>query len=266
MSIVSDNCVTSNNTQVINTQVTLSCSLHCWDSEQTGDTGGEVTALRLRCYVLDKLLWEWDEGEVSFLLISKSDVYFSQFGSLIANGYRLCRTQGSLSQLFSDWSLTPHPGLWLVGALSPPFLLLSPWSLLYIGQGQGMAPSSCYLSSSLGWDHITPSRQININHCSVSVHNIYIASSPHSGLSQSDLINSWHKTGPANRTAQAAEQRVPEGRVFVEVSHNVSGNSIIERMLRMALGWWSWQYFVLTPEPPWHLIMAGADEACDRPD
>ena len=88
--------------------------------------------------------------------------------------------------------------------VSPPLIghLLLSWPLIgqspLIGLMWARArDGSCYLSSLFpGRAHITPSRQININHCRVSVHNIYIART-NSGLSQSDLINSWHKTGPA---------------------------------------------------------------------
>ena len=109
--------------------------------------------------------------------------------------------------------------------VSPPLIghLLLSWPLIgqspLIGLMWARArDGSCYLSSLFpGRAHITPSRQININHCSVSVHNIYIAS-PHSGLSQSDLINSWHKTGPAKPHTpgllDSAQQKRRSLRVF----------------------------------------------------
>ena len=52
----------------------------------TGDRDRGHTQPRLTCYVLDKLLRDWDEGEVSFLIALVSDVYFFQCRSLIANG------------------------------------------------------------------------------------------------------------------------------------------------------------------------------------
>ena len=132
----------------------------------------------------------------------------------------------------SDWSLTPRPGLSLVRvrSLSEP--------LKCTGQGRGMAPpGSCYLSRISqfpGRVHITPSRQININHRQGSSSQYLHVGPWLSGLSQSDLINSWHKTGrnakphtPGHSTGGGANLW---GRVFIRVS-KTSGNSIIERLV-----------------------------------
>lgn len=146
---------------------------------------------------------------------------------------------------------SPLP-LWAPEVLRPGAGDGSSWLLLPLSHFSVSRPSSHY------------TRQTN--KYKSPVHNIYIAR-PHSldSLSQSDLINSWHKTGrnakphtPGHSTGGGANLW---GRVFIRVS-KTSGNSIIERlvwpprMMKLTI------FELPTPEPPlpWHL-MVRPDEA-----
>ena len=167
----------------------------------------------------------------------------------------------------SDWSLTPCPSLSLVRVRS------SIWApeVYRPGAGDGswlLLPLS-HFSVSRPSSHYT--QQTNKYKSLQCISSQYLHCQPsHSGLSQSDLINSWHKTGPANRTAQHRRR-----------SSGSQRGEYLLRSVTMCLeivslsGCLVWPqgdevdnilFWVLTPEPPWHLIMAGADEACDRPD